>query len=211
MIQKTTGGQASAKPFLTDVMTLRQRARRQMELGAVTDTYGGDVHRTLEILQSVLATEIVCVMRYTQHAIVATGLASESVSEEFTEHAKDEQEHVMLVAERINQLNGDPDFNPATLTARSATEYQTSDELKVLIEENLVAERIAIDHYRELIRYFGDNDPATRTMLEHILSDEEDHASDLVDLLAIHGRGPVHGLEAGRAGHAAPTAYHTPH
>lgn len=211
MTQKTPGGQASAKPFLTDVTTLRQRARRQMEQGAVTDTYGGDVARTIEILQSVLATEIICVLRYTQHAIVATGLASESVSEEFTEHANDEREHVMLVAERINQLNGDPDFNPATLTARSATEYQTSDDLKVLIEENLIAERIVIDHYRELIRYFGNNDPATRTMVEHILADEEDHASDLVDLLVRHGHGPAHGFGRGRAEHAAPTAYHTPH
>ena len=207
MPQQPTRGQDAAKPFLTDVKTLRQRARQQMDQGAVTDTYGGDVKRTIEILQSVLATEIVCVMRYTQHALVATGLASESVSDEFTEHAKDEQQHVNLVAERINQLNGDPDFNPATLTARSATEYETSDDLLVLIQENLVAERIVIDHYRELIRYFGNNDPVTRTMIEHILTDEEDHASDLVDLLSIHGQGAIPGL----GDRSAPTAYHTPH
>jgi bacterioferritin len=177
------------KPFLSDVKTLRERARRQMGRGAVTDTYVGDVAKTIEILQSVLATELVCVMRYTQHAIVATGLASESVSQEFAEHAREEQAHAMSVAERINQLGGDPDFNPDTFTARAATEYQTSDDLVELIEENLVAERIAIDHYRELIRYFGDDDPATRTMLEGVLAVEEEHASDMLDLLAIHGRG----------------------
>jgi bacterioferritin len=177
----------TAKPFLSDVKTLRERARRQMTMGAVTETYRGDVERTVEILQSVLATELVCVMRYTQHSIIATGLASQSVAAEFAEHAKEEQEHAMSVAERINQLGADPDFNPATLTARSATEYQTGDELRVLIIENLVAERIVIDHYRELIRFFGDDDPATRTMLETILAVEEEHASDMVDLLAVHG------------------------
>jgi bacterioferritin len=176
----------ASKTFLTDVKTLRERARRKMELGAVTDTYGGDAGRTVEILQSVLATELVCVMRYTQHSIIATGLSSESVAEEFAEHAREEQEHAMSVAERINQLGGDPDFNPATLTARSATEYETGADLKLLIEENLVAERIVIDHYRELIRFFGNDDPATRTMLEAILAVEEEHASDMVDLLAIH-------------------------
>jgi bacterioferritin len=180
------GGQSAAKPFLTDVKVLRDRARRQMERGAVTESYGGDVGRTIEILQSVLATELVCVLRYTQHSIVATGLASEGVAAEFAEHAKEEQEHAMSVAERINQLGGAPDFNPDTLTARSAAEYQTSDDLAALIRENLVAERIAIDHYRELIRYFGDDDPATRTMLESILAVEEEHASDMVDLLAVH-------------------------
>ena len=175
------------QPFLTDVQTLRRRARAQMEKGAVTDTYRGDVARTIEILQSVLATELVCVLRYTQHAIVATGLASDSVRSEFAQHAKEEQAHAMSVAERINQLGGAPDFNPDSLTAKSASEYQTGDTLADMIRENLVAERIAIDHYRELIRYFGDDDPATRTMLEGILSVEEEHASDMLDLLAVHG------------------------
>ena len=211
MTQPTAGGQESAKPFLTDVMTLRQRARRQMEQGAVTETYGGDVQRTIEILQSVLATELVCVLRYTQHSIVATGLSRESVSAEFAQHAREEQQHAMSVAERINQLGGEPDFNPDTLTARSAAQYQTSDDLAELIRENLVAERIAIDHYRELIRYFGNDDPATRTMMEAILTVEEEHASDMVDLLAIHGRGPGQGVEARRKGRPAPTTYHTPH
>jgi bacterioferritin len=176
------------EPFLTDVRTLRERAQRHMEQGAVTETYGGDPAKTIEILQSVLATELVCVLRYTQHSIVATGLASDSVREEFAEHAREEQEHAMSVAERINQLGGNPDFNPDSLTARSASEYQTGDDLEAMIRENLVAERIAIDHYRELIRYFGDNDPASRTMMESILAVEEEHASDMLDLLAVHGK-----------------------
>lgn len=180
---------AADQPFLTDVQTLRQRAHAQMDSGAVTESYRGDVAKTIEILQSVLATELVCVLRYTQHSIVATGLASEGVRAEFAEHAKEEQEHAMSVAERINQLGGTPDFNPDTLTARSASEYETAGDLAAMIRENLVAERIAIDHYRELIRYFGDNDPATRVMLEGILAVEEEHASDMLDLLASHGGG----------------------
>lgn len=136
-----------------------------------------------------LATELVCVLRYTQHAIMAAGLASDSVRAEFAEHARQEQEHAQAVAERINQLGGAPDFNPATLTGRAASEYQTGDDLTAMIRENLVAERIAVDHYRELIRYFGDTDPATRVMLEKILTVEEEHASDMQDLLATHGRG----------------------
>ena len=180
--------QSSAdQPFLTDVRTLRQRAHAQMESGVVTESYLGDAARTIEILQSVLATELVCVLRYTQHSIVATGLASESVRSEFAQHAKEEQQHAMSVAERINQLGGTPDFNPDSLTARSASEYETGDDLAAMIRENLVAERIAIDHSRELIRYFGDKDPATRVMIESILAVEEEHASDMLDLLAVHG------------------------
>ena len=178
----------AAEPFLTDVQELRQRARDHLERGAVTDTYEGDVACTVEILQAVLATELICVLRYTQHAIVATGLASESVRREFAEHARQEQEHAMAVAARINQLGSAPDFNPANLTGRSASEYQTGDDLLAMIRENLIAERIAVDHYRELIRYFGDSDPATRVMLEKILTVEEEHASDMQDLLATHGR-----------------------
>ncbi len=176
-----------AEPFLTDVKTLRERARAHIKEGAVTQSYGGDPKRTIDILQSVLATELVCVLRYTQHAIAATGLASESVKSEFAEHAREEQAHAMQVAQRINQLGGQPDFNPATLVARSAAEYQTSDDLATMIRENLVAERIAVEHYRELIRYFGDNDPATRVMIEGILAKEEEHAADMLDLLARHG------------------------
>ena len=173
-------------PFLTDVETLRRHAKAHIEQGVVTDTYEGDVSRTIEILQAVLATELVCVLRYTQHSIMATGLASESVRAEFAEHARQEQEHAMAVAARINQLGGAPDFNPATLTGRSASEYQIGSDLVDMIRENLIAERIAVDHYRELIRYFGDTDPVTRVMLEKILSVEEEHASDLQDLMATH-------------------------
>lgn len=177
----------TSKPFLTDVKTLRAKARQHLGKGPVTSSYGGDPKKTIEILQSVLATELVCVLRYTQHAIAATGLASESVKSEFAEHAREEQGHAMEVAERINQLGGSPDFNPATLTARSAAEYQTGEDLVTMIRENLVAERIAVEHYRELIRYFGDNDPATRVMIEGILAKEEEHASDMLDLLTRHG------------------------
>jgi len=177
----------ASEPFLTDVANLRKQARRHIEQGPVTASYGGDVKRTIDILQSVLATELVCVLRYTQHAIVATGLASEGVKAEFAQHAKEEQGHAMQVAERINQLGGAPDFNPQTLTARSAAEYQTSDKLVAMIRENLIAERIAVEHYRELVRYFGDHDPVTRLMIEGILTKEEEHASDMLDLLTRHG------------------------
>ena len=177
----------SAKPFLSDVKTLRAQARKHIEKGPVTHSYGGDTKQAIEILQSVLATEIVCVLRYTQHAIVATGLASESVKAEFMEHAADEQQHAMQAAERINQLGGTPDFNPDTLTGRSSAEYQTADDLVGMVRENLIAERIAVEHYRELVRYFGDNDPATRIMIEGLLAKEEEHASDMLDLLTRHG------------------------
>ena len=177
------------QPFLTDVTTLRDRARKHLETGAVTGTYRGDVKTTIEILQSVLATELVCVLRYTQHAIMASGLASEGVKAEFRQHAKEEQDHAMQVAERINQLGGSPDFSPDSLTGRSASQYVEKPDLVGMIRENLIAERIAVDHYRELIRYFGDDDPATRTMIEGILVVEEEHASDMLDLLSAHGGG----------------------
>jgi len=175
-----------AEPFLTDVKTLREQARRHIEKGAVSRTYIGDVARTVDILQTVLATELVCVLRYTQHSIAATGLASEGVKAEFAQHAKEEMEHAMAVAERINQLGAAPDFNPKDLASRSASEYGTGSNMVAMIRENLVAERIAVDHYRELIRFFGENDPATRVMIESILAVEEEHASDMLDLLAIH-------------------------
>ena len=176
----------NAEPFLSDIKTLRENARRHIAEGAVTSTYEGDVSRTIDILQSVLATELVCVLRYTQHSIAATGLSSESVRSEFAEHAKEELTHAMSVAERINQLGGSPDFNPQGLSSRSASEYSTGDDLSAMIRENLVAERIAVDHYRELVRYFGDSDPTTRVMIESILAVEEEHASDMQDLLATH-------------------------
>ncbi len=178
---------AEAEPFLSDVKTLRERARGHIERGVVSKTYVGDVARTIEILQTVLATELVCVLRYTQHSIAATGLSSESVKAEFAQHATEEQEHAMAVAERINQLGGQPDFNPKGLASRAASEYSTGADLNAMIRENLIAERIAVDHYRELIRFFDDNDPTPRVMIESILAVEEEHASDMVDLLATHG------------------------
>jgi bacterioferritin len=187
MKHASPAGKQTATPFISDVKSLRERARRHIEQGAVSETYIGDVAGTIDILQTVLATELVCVLRYTQHSVVATGLASESVKAEFAEHAKEEQEHAMAVAERINQLGGAPDFNPAGLATRSASEYSTGSDLVAMIKENLIAERIAVDHYRELIRFFGDNDPTTRAMIESILAVEEEHASDMQDLLATHG------------------------
>src|SRR5580658_10303646 len=181
----------SKKPFLTDVKTLRARARKHLEGGAVTDTYKGNVKKTIEILQSVLATEIVCVLRYTMHAVSATGISSEGVKAEFAQHAKEEQQHMMAVAERINQLGGTPNFNPEGLASRSASQYAEGDNLVDMIEENLIAERIAVEHYRELIRYFGDDDPGTRVMLEGILVTEEEHANDMQDLLDAHQGEPA--------------------
>jgi bacterioferritin len=178
-------------PFLTDVKTLRERARQHLDQGAVTSTYRGDARNTIEILQSVLATEIVCVLRYTMHSIAATGLSSEGVKDEFAQHAKEEQEHMMAVAERINQLGGKPNFNPDGLSTRSASQYVEGANLVEMIKENLIAERIAVDHYRELIRYFADNDPATRIMLEGILVVEEEHANDMHDLLVAHEGRPM--------------------
>jgi len=179
----TVAGQGSpAKPFLTDVQTLRDRARKNLSEGVVTKTYGGDVKQTIEILQSVLATEIVCVLRYTMHAVTATGISSEGIKAEFAQHAKEEQAHMMAVAERIDQLGGTPNFNPEGLAMRSASQYAEVDNLVEMIRENLIAERIAVDHYRELIRFFGDDDPATRVMLEGVLVTEEEHANDLSDV-----------------------------
>jgi len=178
-------------PFISDVKTLRARAREHMSTGAVTDTYVGDAKKTIEILQSVLATEIVCVLRYTMHAIAATGISSEGVKAEFAEHAKEEQEHAMQAAERINQLGGKPNFNPDGLAGRSASQYVEGDNLVDMIRENLIAERIAVDHYRELIRYFGDDDPTTRVMIEGILAKEEEHANDMHDLLVAHEGRPM--------------------
>src|SRR5450755_4376457 len=181
----------NSTPFLTDVKTLRERARKNIASGAVTFTYQGDVKKTIEILQAVLATEIVCVLRYTMHAVAASGISSEGVKAEFSQHAKEEAGHMNQVAERINQLGGRPDFNPAGLATRAASEYGSADNLVQMIKENLIAERIAVDHYRELIRYFGEDDPGTRTMLQHILVVEEEHANDMHDLLVAHEGRPM--------------------
>ena len=180
-----------SQPFLTDVKTLRERARKDIASGGVTFTYQGDVKKTIDILQSVLATEIVCVLRYTMHAVAATGISSEGVKAEFAQHARDEADHMKQVAERINQLGGMPDFNPAGLATRAASEYGSAGNLIEMIEENLIAERIAVDHYRELIRYFGNDDPGTRALMEGILTVEEEHANDMHDLLVAHEGRPM--------------------
>jgi bacterioferritin len=182
---------ANGQPFLTDVQTLRERARQHLSQGAVTPSYGTDVNRTIEILQSVLATEIVCVLRYSMHAVAATGISSEGVKAEFLEHAKEEQEHASQVAERINQLGGRPNMNPEGLETRAASQYGDAETLVDMIKENLIAERIAIEHYSELIRYFGDKDPGTRVLMERILLVEEEHANDMHDLLVAHEGKPM--------------------
>lgn len=179
------------QPFLSDVQTLRQRARASLEKGAVTPAYQADVEQTIEILQAVLATEIVCVLRYTMNAVAATGISSDGVKEEFDEHAKEEQEHMRKVAERINQLGGTPNFNPEGLLSRSASQYVQGANLIEMIKENLIAERIACEHYRELIRFFADKDPTTRVMMEAILTNEEEHANDMHDLLVAHEGRPM--------------------
>jgi bacterioferritin len=179
------------QPFLTDVQELRKRARKNLEKGAVTPNYQGDVQQTIDILQSVLATEIVCVLRYTMNAVAATGLSSDGVKEEFEEHAKEERQHMREVADRINQLGGTPNFNPEGLATRSASQYVEADTLVEMIKENLIAERIACEHYRELIRFFADRDPTTRVMMEAILTNEEEHANDMHDLLVAHEGRPM--------------------
>jgi bacterioferritin len=182
---------AKATPFLTDVKTLRARARENIGAGNVTFTYEGDAKKTIEILQSVLATELVCVLRYTMHAVSAAGISSDSVKAEFQQHADEERAHAHSVAERINQLGGTPNFDPKGLETRSVSEYGSAETLVDMIRENLIAERIAVDHYRELIRYFGDQDPTTRHMLVGILAVEEEHANDMHDLLVAHEGRPM--------------------
>jgi len=181
----------NAQPFLSDIKKLRSDARAHIEEGPITPSYKGDVKQAIKILQSVLATELVCVLRYTMNAVAASGLASESVKAEFMEHATEEHDHVLKVAERINQLGGKPDFNPEGLATRAASEYADADSLIDMIKENLIAERIACEHYRQLITYFSDKDPTTRSMLEGILEKEEEHANDMHDLLVAHQGTPM--------------------
>jgi bacterioferritin len=173
----------SKQPFLTDVTELRKRARKHMERGAVTEDYGGDVEQAIALLNTALATEIVCVLRYKYHAVMASGIHSESVKAEFVEHAADEQEHADWLAERINQLGGKPNMNPEGLLSRSHSEYVEGETLVDMIRENLVAERIAIESYREMIKFFAGHDSTSRKLLETILEKEEEHASDMHDLL----------------------------
>lgn len=170
--------------FLTDVTTLRANARAHMDQGPITEAYGADRPRVINVLNEVLATELVCVLRYKRHYYMAKGIDSGPVAAEFLQHANDEQGHADEVAARIVQLQGEPDFNPATLTARSHAEYDASAELAEMIREDLVAERVAIASYQEVVRWLGDKDPTTRRMIEGILAVEEEHADDLLNLLA---------------------------
>ena len=179
-----------ANTFMRDVATLRDQARQSLNSGAVTIGYD-NVEQTIVLLQGALATEIVCVLRYTMNAVSVAGIASRGVAAEFTEHADDERRHMLMLAERIDQLGGNPDFDPENLASRSATEYGNGGTLVEMVEENFVAERIAIEHYRDLIQYFMTKDPTTRLMLETILKDEEEHASDMHDLLVAHQGTPT--------------------
>ncbi|GAA1821146.1 ferritin-like domain-containing protein [Actinomadura chokoriensis] len=171
--------------FSIDVAAIRERARAKMADGPVTENYGRSPEEVIGVLNDVLATEIVCWMRYAQHAISATGIDRAQVAAEFNEHAEEERDHAMRAAERISQLGGDPDFDPKTLAERSHTTYATFDDsdLKGMLKENLVAERIVIESYQEIIRWLGDGDVTTRRIMEDILAEEEEHADDLMDLL----------------------------
>ncbi|PZQ13463.1 MAG: bacterioferritin [Rhodanobacter denitrificans] len=176
------------KPFLTDIETIRRRAREHIEQGAVTAGYSADRQTVIKLLNEALATEIVCVLRYKYHYYMASGIHAKSVAAEFLEHAGEEQEHADRIAERITQLDGTPNFSPDGLLTRSHSEYVEGRDLIEMIKEDLVAERIAIDSYREIIQYLGNDDPTTRRMLEEILAVEEEHAEDLGTMLENLGR-----------------------
>jgi len=171
--------------FIKDVQDLRRRAEQKMEEGAVTQSYKGDVNKTINILNEALATEIVCVLRYMHHYFMATGVHGAAARDEFKEHADEEREHADMIAERIQQLGGKPDFNPKNLLERSTSHYVEGESLADMIREDLIAERMVIELYQEMIRYFGNDDPTTRILIEKVLKDEEEHASDLTDLLYI--------------------------
>src|SRR5947199_471425 len=170
---------AKEQPFVTDIQELRKRAREHMDQGAVTSSYGADREAVIRILNEVLATEIVCVLRYKRHYYMAGGIHAQAVAEEFLEHAKEEQGHADLAAERITQLGGEPNFSPEGLATRSHSEYVEGKSLLDMVREDLVAERIAVESYNEIIRYLGDNDPTTRITMEQILAKEEEHADDM--------------------------------
>jgi bacterioferritin len=169
--------------FLSDIQTLRARARQHIEEGAVTSGYAADRDTVLKLLNEALATEIVCTLRYRRHYFMAKGIHSQSVAEEFLTHSNEEQQHADQIAERIVQLGGEPNFSPEGLTSRSHAEYIEAGSLIEMIKENLVAERVAIESYSEMIRYIGDKDPTSRRVLEEILAVEEEHAEELADLL----------------------------
>ena len=169
--------------FLSDVKKIRERARHHMEQGAVTEGYQADRQKVIAVLNEVLATEIVCTLRYRRHYFMASGINSESVKSEFLQHATEEQQHADWVAERITQLGGEPNFNPDGLAKRSHAEYVEGTDLRSMIREDLVAERIAVESYSEIVRWLGDGDPTTRKLIEEILKTEEEHADDMKNLL----------------------------
>ena len=171
------------KPFLTDIKTLRERARKHIEKGAVTEGYSADRETVIKVLNEALATEIVCVLRYRRHYFMASGINADSVAAEFLQHSNDEQGHADQIAQRIVQLGGEPNFNPEGLLTRSHAEYVEGETLTDMIKEDLVAERIAIDSYRDIVQYLGNDDPTSRRLMETILAVEEEHADDLVSLL----------------------------
>jgi bacterioferritin len=173
--------------FLSDVKTLRANAKKNIKKGPITDAYGADLPKVIDVLNQSLATEIICVLRYQQHHFAARGLESEAIAAEFLEHAREEQGHAELLATRISQLGGEPDFNPATVTGRAHSEYKTAKSLKEMVRENLIAERIAVASYTEIIEWLGTADPTTRRMLEEILAKEEEHAEDMANLLERDG------------------------
>lgn len=175
------------QPFLSDIRTLRARARQHLEQGAVTPGYRADRQTVIKLLNEALATEIVCVLRYKRHFFMASGINAQSVAQEFLQHANEEQLHADQLAQRIVQLGGEPNFAPEGLSSRSHSEYVEGNSLVEMIKEDLVAERIAIDSYREMITYFGNDDPTTRRLMETILAMEEEHADDLVSLLEEFG------------------------
>jgi bacterioferritin len=169
--------------FVADIEGIRTRARQHIENGAITGAYRGDRHTVISVLNEALATELVCVLRYKRHYYMARGIHAQAVADEFLEHAQEEQEHADKIAERITQLDGAPDLNPDTLTRRSHSEYIEGESLVDMIREDLVAERIAIESYNEIIRYLGANDPTSRRVMEEILAKEEEHADDLKSLI----------------------------
>src|SRR3954464_13251002 len=173
----------TATTFLSDIQEIRRRAREHVEKGAVTSAYKGDVETAIRCLNEALATEIVCTLRYRRHHYMAAGIHSQAVADEFMEHAREEQEHADRIAERIRQLGGAPDFNPDGLLTRSHAQYAEGNSLLDMIKEDLIAERIAIESYMEMIRYFGDTDPTSRRLMEEVLQQEEEHADDMATLL----------------------------
>jgi bacterioferritin len=169
--------------FKADIEQIRRRAREKMDQGPVTEAYRADVDKVIDVLNEVLATEIVCTLRYKNHYFMAQGIHGQSVAGEFLEHARDEEQHADMVAKRITELNGRPNFNPEGLRTRSHAEYEEGDTLEDMIREDLIAERIAVSTYSEIVRWLGNDDPTTRRMIEEILAKEEEHADDLAKLL----------------------------